>query len=131
LYACAHATSWAVCGERPREAGDGAAGNGAAGDGAVEADEDEHPRADTDTYSATARTGLARAEQAALGRACKRLIDAGRLALLRDMGYEPRLLVCYSFCLNGVFILQKYVEEDFTLENIVLIATKLKGNAEI
>ena len=44
-------------------------------------------------YSATARTGLTREQQAAVGRTCKRLIDAGRVQLLRDMGFSVSLKV--------------------------------------
>ena len=65
-------------------------------------DKDHSPSAEEreEVYSATARTGLDREEQAAVGRACKRLIDAGRIALLRDMGFSVALKARSSPCLR-------------------------------
>jgi tRNA:m4X modification enzyme len=61
--------------------------------------------------SVATRTGLTKREQEAVGRQCKRLLDAGRLKYLQANGFAARL--------------QVYIDRALSLENVVLIATPL------
>jgi tRNA:m4X modification enzyme len=55
-------------------------------------------------------TGLSQLQRAAIGRTCKRLIDLTRIRYLESLGYSVTMV--------------EYVEEEHTLENVLLVATK-------
>ncbi|XP_052274218.1 tRNA:m(4)X modification enzyme TRM13 homolog isoform X2 [Dreissena polymorpha] len=65
---------------------------------------------DENTTNSSIQGKLTQAEREMIGRKCKRLIDYGRVCFLREHGLESSL--------------KAYVEEFYTPENVVLLASK-------
>ncbi|XP_060553162.1 tRNA:m(4)X modification enzyme TRM13 homolog [Ruditapes philippinarum] len=71
-------------------------------------DEDEHSQEESTTNTGIS-TKLSQEEREVIGRKCKRLIDLGRVHFLQEHGLKSSLKV--------------YIEEFFTPENVVLVAS--------
>jgi len=67
--------------------------------------------------SSWAVCGGTSAERVAIGRLCKRLIDAGRVERLRELGYVDAALM-------------RFISVTVTPENVLLTATRRNGHAQ-
>jgi len=94
-------TSWATCGTgRPRESSNNKKTK-------LSSTQEDNPH--TDRYE---RLELPRENREEIGRRAKRILDQGRCKFIKDRLQMQRVKLCY------------YVDLNYTLENVVLIAEK-------